>query len=190
MVLSGFVGGVASYVTSPFALIAIRQIIDSQTKPEWRRNYGSTSQAIEQLKKEGSLWKGSWQNVLRHVLLNVSITGPYDYVREAMWTRFGDYYFVQPVALLCAALFSSAVTLPFDNIRTRIMNLHSEPDRNRLNYNGALDVIVKSTLFEQHPLALWAGYVPYFLSILVYSGLTIGITSLFTDSWKKKRGLD
>jgi hypothetical protein len=81
MVLSGFVGGVASYVTSPLTLIAIRQIIDTQTRPEWRRNYGSTSQAIEAIKKEGSLWKGSWQNVLRHVALNVSITGPYDYIR-------------------------------------------------------------------------------------------------------------
>ena len=41
-----------------------------------------------------------------------------------MWIRFGDYYFVQPVALIWAALVSSAVTLPFDNVRTRIMQAH------------------------------------------------------------------
>lgn len=107
-----------------------------------------------------------------------------------MWIRFGDYYFVQPTALICAALFSAAVTLPFDNVRTRIMQLHPEHDRNRMNYGGTVDVFMKSMIYEHHKLALWAGYMPYFLSTLIYSGLTIGITGLFTDSWKKKKGLD
>ena len=107
-----------------------------------------------------------------------------------MWIRFGDYYFVQPTALICAALISAAVTLPFDNARTRIMQLHPEHNRNRMNYSGTFDVFIQSTLYEHHRLALWAGYMPHFLSTLVYSGLTIGITSLFTASWKKKKGLD
>lgn len=42
-ILSGAVGGIAAYVTSPLTLISIRQILDTQTKPEWRRNYTNTS---------------------------------------------------------------------------------------------------------------------------------------------------
>jgi hypothetical protein len=127
MVISGFAGGIAAYITSPLTLISIRQIVDTQTKKEWKRNYTSTSAAIEVIKKEGSMWRGSWQNVLRHVALNISLTGPYDQAREGLWTTFGDYYFVQPVALLWAASISAAVTLPFDNVRTRFMQAHPEP---------------------------------------------------------------
>lgn len=190
MVLSGFVGGVAAYVTSPFTLISIRQILDTQTKQEWRRNYVSTSEAIELIKKEGAMWKGSWQNVLRHVALNASLTGPYDYVREGLWTTFGDYYFVQPVALLSAAAVSAAVTLPFDNVRTRFMQSHPQAERNRMNYAGTFDAMIKAFTVEGSKFSLWAGYTHHYLSTLIYAGLTIGITELFVDSWKRKAGLE
>ena len=49
---------------------------------------------------------------------------------------------------------------------------------------------MKSLAHEGNKLALWAGFVPYFLSTLTYAGLTIGITGLFTDSWKRKNGLE
>ena len=59
--------------------------------------------------------------------MNISLTGPYDYVLESMWTRFGDYFFVEPCALIVSAMVGSAVTLPMDNIRTRLMQAHSNP---------------------------------------------------------------
>lgn len=43
MVISGFSGGVAAWLMSPFATLNIRTILDSQIKPEWRRNYGGVS---------------------------------------------------------------------------------------------------------------------------------------------------
>ena len=126
MALSGFAGGLAAYITAPLTLISIRTILDSQLKQEWRRNYGSPAEAISVLKNEGSIWRNSKYNVIRHIALNVSLTGPYDSIRERLWTGFGDYYFVQPIALLGAAAVSSIVTLPFDNIRTRLMQAHPE----------------------------------------------------------------
>ena len=77
-------------------------------------------------------------------MLNVSLTGPYDYWHEALWIRFGDYAFVQPLALMFATLTSSIITLPFDNIRTRLMNSHSDASKNRMNYSGIVDAIMKS----------------------------------------------
>ena len=49
MWIAGFSGGVAAWVTTPLSLISIRQILDSQTKPEWRRNYGSIGGALTNL---------------------------------------------------------------------------------------------------------------------------------------------
>ena len=66
-------------------------------------------------------------NVLRHLIYNVSITGPYDYFKEGFFTRFGEWGFVDPLALALATGVASAVTLPFDNIRTRLVQLHSQP---------------------------------------------------------------
>ena len=43
MVIAGFSGGFAALVTTPLALINVRQILDSQTKFEWRRNYKGVS---------------------------------------------------------------------------------------------------------------------------------------------------
>lgn len=41
--IGGIAGGIAAYITTPFALISIRQILDSQIKSEWRRNYNGIS---------------------------------------------------------------------------------------------------------------------------------------------------
>jgi len=61
---------------------------------------------------------------LRHILYNATITGPYDYFKEGFFTRFGEYGFVEPAALILASAFAAAVTLPIDNIRTRLVQMH------------------------------------------------------------------
>ena len=91
--------------------------------------------------------------------------------------------------MFLASVISSIFTLPFDNIRTRIMNAHSQVDRNRLNYNGYIDVIFKALAVESNPRGLYAGFYSWVLATYVYSWLTIGITETFTDSWKRKQGL-
>ena len=49
MWIAGFAGGLAAYLTTPFTLISIRQILDPQIKPEWRRNYGGVGSAFNNL---------------------------------------------------------------------------------------------------------------------------------------------
>ena len=187
MWIAGFSGGVAAWVTTPFTLISIRQILDSQTRPEWRRNYGALGATLTKL--GDNKFKGSFENVVRHVLLNITLTAPFDFFHEGLYLRFGDYGFVRPLAIFLAALTSSAITLPFDNARTRIMNAHSDPSRNRINYKGMLDVFKKSLMFEKSNFALWAGFFSYFGSTLTYAYLTVGITSGLTNTLKRSHGL-
>lgn len=35
------------------------------------------------------MWNGLKANVLRHIVYNITITGPYDYFKEGLFTRFG-----------------------------------------------------------------------------------------------------
>jgi hypothetical protein len=142
MWVAGMSGGIAAYVTTPFTLISIRQILDSQTRPEWRRNYESVGGALTKLGDKK--WKGSFENVIRHVLLNITLTGPFDWFHEGLYLRFGDYPSVRPIAIFLAALTSSILTLPFDNVRTRVMYSFCDSSRNRLNYKGYLDIFAQS----------------------------------------------
>ena len=92
MLIAGFSGGLAAFITTPFTLISIRQILDSQIKPEWRRNYSKIGNALNSL--GNNKFRGSFENVIRHVLLNVTLTAPYDSYREHLYIIFGDYGFV------------------------------------------------------------------------------------------------
>jgi hypothetical protein len=187
--IGGIAGGVAAYLTTPFTLVAIRQILDTQIRKDWRRNYSGVSEGLSALKAENASYKGSFANVIRHVVLNASLTGPFDWIHEGFYIRFGDYDFVKPLSMFMASVISSVCTLPFDNIRTRLMNAHSQVDRNRLNYSGYFDVFAKVLLVEQNPRSLYSGFYSWVLATYVYAWLTIGITETFTDSWKRKQGL-
>lgn len=141
------------------------------------------------MKAENSTYKGSFANIVRHIVLNASLTGPYDYFHEGMFIRFGEFDFVKPTALLLASFVSTICTLPFDNVRTRLMNQQIQHDRNRLNYRSYIDVFVQQLVHEQNPRGLWAGFFTSLLGTYVYAWLTVGITEAFTDSWKRKSGL-
>ncbi len=183
-------GAVGAAVSHPFTVLSIRQILDTQIKQEWRRNYSEgVFEAIGQLKASGEMSHGLAANIIRHVLYNVSLTGPYDYFKEGFFTRFGEYGFVDPLALILATAISAAVTLPIDNLRTRIIQLHKQTDRNRINFKGIAEGILWSTRTEAHPLALWAGYCTFYPQLFAYAYLTVGITNAFTESWKRKEGL-
>jgi len=48
--IGGIAGGFAAFVTTPLTLISIRQILDTQIKTEWRRNYSGIGDGIAKLK--------------------------------------------------------------------------------------------------------------------------------------------
>lgn len=50
----------------------------------------------------------------------MSLTGPYDYLNERLWLTFGDVNFTRPVALVWASLVATFLSIPFDNVKTKI----------------------------------------------------------------------
>lgn len=125
-VIAAFAGGLAAFITTPFDLVNIRQIAQRALPANARRGYKSFGDGYNRiLTTEGGnsgLFRGGLANVVRAVLLNVSLTGPYDYIKEKCYITFGDISFNGWFALAWASLWSNIITLPFDNIRTRLMN--------------------------------------------------------------------
>lgn len=58
-----------------------------------------------------------------------------------------------------------------------------------MNFSSLGEAVSLALKVETHPLSLWAGFYTFYAQIFVYAWLTVGITSSFTESWKKKAGL-
>lgn len=65
-----------------------------------------------------------------------------------MWITFGDVRINTSFSLIWAALWGTTLTLPINNIRTRLFKQFDDPSKNRITYNGILDCINKIIVNE------------------------------------------
>lgn len=70
-------------------------------------------------------------------------------------------------ALLGASVLGSLYTLPIDNIRTRMMNQHVDPSKNRINYANSWEAGLKAIKYEGLN-SLMVGMYPYFIKVFLY----------------------
>lgn len=59
-------------------------------------------------------------NIMKAIMLNISLTGPFDFASEKMFITFGDVGFIKPMALIWASIFGTFASIPFDNIKTKL----------------------------------------------------------------------
>ena len=102
---------------------------------------------------------------------------------------FGDYAFVKPLALFFACGVGTIASLPFDYVKTRLMQMHSDPLKNRITTYGMIDTLSSIFLIEGTTWAPWAGFFTAFTQNLITLALVVYITSGITKSIKRKKGL-
>jgi solute carrier family 25 oxoglutarate transporter 11 len=134
------------------------------------------------------LFKGSFSYVMKMVAVNISLTGPYDYLNEKMWITFGDFGWNEPVSMAWAAMWATFFTLPFDNIKTKMMRQFSDPSMNRLTYQNWRDCIALTLNLEGFS-GFYAGMYPYYGKMFTMCLLTVWMTDMLTNSYKRKSGL-
>ena len=66
------------------------------------------------------MFKGSSASILKALAINAALTGTYDYLNEKIWISFGDFGFNTYLATAWAAFWGSLVSIPFDNVKTRM----------------------------------------------------------------------
>lgn len=81
-------------VSNPFEVASVRQMADLGKAPELTHQVGNTVQgAFSKVTAErGGFYRGLGPNIVKHAILNLFITGPFDYLRERMWITFGDVW--------------------------------------------------------------------------------------------------
>lgn len=71
----------------------VRAISDLGKKSEYRHAMGSIADGLNKVGAErGGYFRGLGPSILRAAVLNATLIGPYDYIKERMYTTFGDVW--------------------------------------------------------------------------------------------------
>jgi len=120
------------------------------------------------VKNEGvlSLWKGAVPTVLRAMSVNFSMLVSYDTVKEIMTEKFGKDAKMKIMfsSSMAAAACTAVISLPFDNIKTKIQKQKVDPETGKMPYSGVPDAFRKS-IAREGMSGLWAGLPTYYLRV-------------------------
>lgn len=133
-----------------------------------KRNYKNIIDSIIQVNNEGVFKRGALANGISLGLLWGVATPLYDFLKEYYYYFFGPMYSLRPAVLIPSVFVASYVSIPFDNIKTRLHTMTKLPD-GRLPYNGLVDCMKKIFAYECGLInyssfhAFHNGFVPFFL---------------------------
>ena len=174
-------GGVGAFVGNPADLALIRMQSDSTLPIEQRRNYKNVADAfIRIVREEGAaaLWKGAGPTIVRAMVINMGMLGPYDQAKEIIVKFNGDSLTTNLLASACAGFLASFMWLPFDNIKTKLQKQKVNSD-GAMPYKGMIDWAMK-TVKKEGPLGFYTGFPTFYFRIAPHVMLSL----LFSDVLK------
>jgi solute carrier family 25 oxoglutarate transporter 11 len=188
--LAGFAGACGAIFANPFEIAMVRQISDLGRPEQFKRNYADVGAAYEKIsaEKPTGIWRGLTAHLIKAVLLNIVMIGPYDQMSERMWNVFGDTYINKPFAILWASLFGTVFTLPFDNIKTRMQNQFVDKSLNRMNYTGFVNAITQA-FYTESSNTFMVGFYTYYAKVVLYATVTLYSTDMIFDVSRRNSGL-
>jgi solute carrier family 25 oxoglutarate transporter 11 len=174
-------GGIGAFVGNPADLALIRLQTDSTLPADQRRHYKHVGDAFTRIvREEGptSLWKGVGPTMVRAMVLNLGMLGPYDQAKEMLTKVFGPTKAANLGASACAGFLAAFMSLPFDNVKTKLQRMKKLPD-GTWPYRGMMDCAMK-TIAKEGPLGFYTGFPTYYVRIAPHAMLTL----LFSDVLK------
>lgn len=167
-------GATGAFVGNPADLALIRMQADNTLPPEERRNYRNVGDAfIRIVREEGlfELWKGVGPTMVRAMALNLGMLGPYDQSKEILSKLMGDGMSTNLAASACAGFFASFMSLPFDNVKTKLQRMKRGAD-GVYPYRGMTDCAIK-TIAKEGPLGFYTGFPTYYARIAPHCMLVL-----------------
>lgn len=127
------------------------------------------------MREEGvtSLWNGATPTIARAMSLNMSQLVTYDECKKIMTKFMGKDHdkAIMFSASMIAAVATSAASLPFDNIKTKLQKMKRLPD-GTMPYKGFMDCAFK-TIANEGVLGFWAGLPTYYFRVGPHSIITL-----------------
>jgi solute carrier family 25 (mitochondrial oxoglutarate transporter), member 11 len=122
-------GLIGSAIANPFDMALIRFQSDSSLPKGERRNYKNVFDALTKMKAENGLfglWRGSVPTVVRAMAMNMFTLVAYNEFKEILQRLFNEKKETTTIRLVgsaIAGISASVGSLPFDNIKTKILKM-------------------------------------------------------------------
>lgn len=186
---AGFLG---SIIGNPSDLALVRFQSDQTLPVEERRNYKNVFNAFGRIvKEEGlfSLWKGSGPTIARAMSLNAGQLASFEELKELVSSLRGKNDIVtRIIAVSGSGIICSCVSLPFDNIKTKMQKQKAGPD-GVLPYKSMIDCFGQ-TIAREGVTGLWIGLPTFIIRIAPHSIISLLIMdylhTTFGQGAKKK----
>lgn len=128
-VAAGVAGGlVAGIITNPIDIVFNRMQVDDLYPEGARRNYKHLLDGLYKVGEEGALMRGAIPNGLKLAAICSSMTSIFDWCKENSYFYFGPHWINRFWATAIAVSIGTAVSLPFDMIRTRLHTMRPLPN--------------------------------------------------------------
>ena len=169
-------GAIGSFIATPCDLVLVRMQADSTLPIDQRRNYKNVFNAFGRIASEEgylSLYSGATPTICRAMALNVAMLVTYEEAKERLTARFGkDHpYRILFAASMLSAFATSAASLPFDNVKTKLQKMKKGPD-GTFPYSGFVDC-GKKTLLREGLTGFWAGLPTYYFRVGPHAIITL-----------------
>jgi solute carrier family 25 oxoglutarate transporter 11 len=183
-------GAIGSFVGNPADLALIRMQSDASLPMEERRNYKHVFDALTRtVREEGitTLWRGSFPTVCRAMAMNFSLLVPFEETKKLVKKMFPDFSDngSKVVASLTAGLCATFLSLPFDNVKTKLQKMKKGPD-GTLPYKGVYDCFLK-TCNKEGPMKLWVGINTYYFRVAPHALISLFLNDFFRTHYQKKK---
>lgn len=186
---SMFAGFVASIIGNPFDVAMIRLQTNAMLPKHKKKHYKSLSHTMKKMiRKDGvcGLWRGCTPIVLRAMAINLSMLTTYDQIKEEIDKRRDSSGELSKklIAGAVATIITSTVSLPFDNIKTKVISMTRKSNGN-LMYKGFTDCVRKSVRREG-ARGLWVGLPVYYLVAAPHAMLILLVQDLLHANFNAK----
>lgn len=161
-IMAGIAGGfTAGVVSNPIELVFTRMQADEMYPEQCRRNYRNVLHGFTRCIDEGVLMRGAIANGGKLAALCASMTCVYDWCKENSYYFLGPHWMNRLWATGVAVGLGTAVSMPFDTVRTRMHTMRPLPN-GEMPYTSSFDCAKKMIFYEG--AVRWSGNMGCFFT--------------------------
>ena len=186
--LSLFAGAVGALVGNPTDLALVRLQCDSALPPNERRNYKNVFDALfRTVKEEGlfTLWRGSFPTIARAMAMNFSLLVPFEEAKKQLKPYIKNDRQRTYAASFLSGICATFLSLPFDNIKTKLQKMKKKPD-GTYPYKGFVDCVAK-TIKNDGIGSLWVGVNTYLIRVAPHAVISLIINEFMRNTFSGKK---
>ncbi|TMW55452.1 hypothetical protein Poli38472_010334 [Pythium oligandrum] len=185
-------GAIAATLGCPMDVALVRMQADTLAPAAERRGYTNVFDAIFKItRSEGvmTLWRGSVPLVARGAAMNLGMMASYDQAKEVFSARYGEGFLTNTGASAVSGFACAFTSLPFDLVKSRLMNMKKDPVTGKYPYTGVTDCF-RQIVVKEGPSKLWRGYWTYYTRCAPNAMIVLLVVEHINSIYRSAFGLD